>query len=70
MLFKIGIFDSLTNEKFGDTLTGICTVIKELPIERFSITDIKLIHELKKQSSTTKELELDFFNERDESDED
>lgn len=70
MLFKIGIFDSLTNEKIGDTLTGICTVDKPKPIERFSVTDIKLIHELKKQSSTTKELELDFFNERDESDED
>ena len=70
MLVKIGIFDSLTNEKIGDTLTGICTVVKPQPIERFSVTDKKLIHELKKQSSKTKELELVFFNERDESDED
>lgn len=70
MLFKIGIFDSLTNEKFGDTLTGICTIIREQPIQRFSMTDKKLIEELKKQSSTTKQIDLDFFNECDESDDD
>jgi len=34
------------------------------------MTDKKLIEELKKQSSTTKQLDLDFFNECDESDDD
>lgn len=36
---------------------------------RFSVTDQKLMHELKKQNSVNLGAELEFFNERDDSDE-
>lgn len=36
---------------------------------RFSVTDQKLMHELKKQNSGKEAAELEFFNERDDSDE-
>jgi len=43
LLFKINLIDSVTKEKFGDTLTGVCTVKKDPVIVmepvRFSVTD-------------------------------
>lgn len=43
LLFKLSLFDSETKEKFGDAMTGICTIQKEsIPVKepmRFSVTD-------------------------------
>lgn len=44
LLFKVGLFDLVTKQKFGDAMTGICTIqkeaepVKEVPM-RFSVTD-------------------------------
>jgi hypothetical protein len=72
-LFKLNLFDAETGEKFGDTMTGICTVIKPAKDEpaRFSVTDQKFIAELKKQNSFNNKtaVKLEFFKEHEESEE-
>ena len=61
MLFKINLYDSVTQEKFGDAMTGVCTLQKEhVAIQepvRFSVTDEQLMEELQKRRTFQKNAE-------------